>query len=289
MHGAESLGGGGGGGHSPAPLPALIAERPRGERLFPLVALAVALCLHALLAAGLSTYSSYKLQHPDAVPQSAPIEVAVIERPPPPPTPKAAEPPKPLPKPVPMKIARAPRVKPTTAPPPRAAPPPPDTAPPPPTAEAKTVTKEPIRVIAGIFENSTVSGGTFAAPVGNTLRGTPGKVAVAPAEVKPYKAERYAAASTVNELPSVLNREAVDLRKFYPPDALKKEFEGEVVLRLLIDSDGSVAKADVVTDPGQGLGQAAVRAVHAYRFSPGKVNGSAVATTVPFVIRFVIN
>jgi TonB family protein len=111
----------------------------------------------------------------------------------------------------------------------------------------------------------------------------------APETVKPYKAARYATSAQVNELPGVLNRDALDIKRYYPPAALKKEFEGDVVLRLLIDSDGTIAKVDVVNDPGEGLGAAAARAVRQLRFSPGKVDGEAVATTIPFTIRFVIN
>ena len=68
-----------------------------------------------------------------------------------------------------------------------------------------------------------------------------------------------------------------------------REFEGDVVLRLLIDADGSIAKVEIVSDPGQGLGPAAAQAVRELRFSPAKVNGVAVATTVPFTIHFTLD
>ena len=61
------------------------------------------------------------------------------------------------------------------------------------------------------------------------------------------------------------------------------------LLRLLIDSDGSIAKVDVVSDPGEGLGPAAAQAVRELRFSPAKVHGVAVATTVPFTIHFTLD
>ena len=166
-------------------------------------------------------------------------------------------------------------------------PPPPSDLPPPPNKEAAVPSKEPVKVLSGITLESTVGNGTFAAPVGNTLYGTPSRVAPEPAQVKPYKAERYAPAAQVNELPHVLSQP--DLRRFYPDEARKSEFEGDVVLRLLIDSDGSSAKIDVVSDPGNGLGRAAAQAIRDFRFSPGKVNGTPVATTVPFVLKFVLN
>src|SRR6185369_12976604 len=79
----------------------------------------------------------------------------------------------------------------------------------------------------------------------------------APEAVKPYKADQYAPAAQVSELPQPLNRDSLNLRKYYPPRAKKSGFEGDVVLRLLIDADGTIAKVDVVSDPGEGLGPAA--------------------------------
>ena len=136
---------------------------------------------------------------------------------------------------------------------------------------------------------STSQGGGFAVGAGNTLRGAPERTAPAPEGVKPYKAERYAPAAQVSELPRPLNRESLNLRRYYPAQAKRGGFEGDVVLRLLIDADGSIAKVDVVSDPGQGLGAAAAQAVRELRFSPAKVNGVAVATSVPFTIHFTLD
>jgi protein TonB len=223
--------------------------------------------------------------------RAPPLSVAVVEkkRPPPeppkPPEEKKPEPPKPPPRPA--KLARA-QPPPQQAPPPQQ-PPPPSSAPPPPNSVAPVVSSEPPMILPSITLESTASGGSFAVPVGNTLSGDVGRKGRDPAVVKPYKAETYAPAAAVSELPVPLNRDRVDIRKYYPPEALKKEFEGQVVLRLLIDSDGSIAQVEVVSDPGEGLGAAAARAVREFRFAPGKVNGVPVATTVPFTITFVIN
>ena len=235
------------------------------------------LVLHVLigsLMAGLSVRAR-------AVRQEA-LQIAVVEAPPPP----VEKPPPPIAKPLkpPARLARAPR------PPPQQSTPPPrlTEAPPPPTVEAKKTGPDPI-VVTGITMESTSQGGTFAVGVGNTLHGAPDQVARDPASVKPYQAETYAPAAQVTELPRPLNG-PVSLRKYYPPPALKDGFEGDVVLRLLIDADGTIARVEVVSDPGQGLGAAAARMVRAeYRFSPARVNGTAVATTVPFTVHFTLN
>lgn len=238
--------------------------------------------LHVMLAAAMAGLST-RIR---AVPQVA-LQIAVVETPPPRETPAPA-PPTPTPprklEPKPVRVARAPKATPAQQPPPPAV-----EAPPPPTQEAKTNAPAPV-IVTGITMESTSQGGAFAVGVGNTLRGTPEKVAREPEAARPYKAERYAPVAQVTELPRPLNGESVNLRKYYPPQAVRDGFEGDVVLRLLIDSDGSIAKVDVLSDPGEGLGSAAARMVRAeYRFSPATVNGVPVATTVPFTVHFTLN
>lgn len=248
------------------------------------VPIGTSLLFHAALAA----FLLFVAVRPRPVPQ-VPLQIQVVDVPPPLPEPaRPAEPPPPPPKPVPMKVARAPRAVQKNLPPPTPMPLPPSNAPPPPTTEAPQTTKEPV-VITGITLESTSQGGSMAVGTGNTLQGAPERTARAPETVKPYKAEKYAPAAQVSELPQPLNRESLNLRKYYPPQAKKDGFEGDVVLRLLIDADGTIAKVDVITDPGQGLGPAAAKAVHELRFSPAKVNGVPVATTVPFTIHFTLD
>ena len=239
-----------------------------------LVPIGTSVALHAVVAVA----ALLVVVRPRALPQTA-VQIQVVDAPPAKPT----EPPPP----VPMKVARAPRA-PTTLPPPTPTPLPPSALPPPPTAEAPRTTPQPV-IATGITMESTSQGGGVAVGVGNTLRGAPEPTAAAPESVKPYKADQYASSAQVSELPRPLNRESLNLRKYYPAQAKRSGFEGDVVLRLLIDSDGTIAKVDVVSDPGEGLGPAAAQAVRELRFSPAKVNGVAVATTVPFTIHFTLD
>jgi protein TonB len=211
-------------------------------------------------------------------PSQVPLEVAVVEKP-------AAPPPRP-PNPVPMKPAHARRVPNRDLPPPLTAQHP-AAAPPAPVHEAPEPRKQPI-VLPGITLESTSEGSSFAVPAGNTLYGQPSDKATDPERAKPYKADRYVAASQVNELPSVESRPD-SLRPFYPEAARQRGVEGDVVLRLLIDADGSLAKVDVVREPGAGLGAAGARAIRQFRFRPGKVNGQAVATTITYTLHFVLD
>jgi protein TonB len=251
--------------------------------------LSIALVTSLVLHLGVGGALAHLAKRPKPPPRPAAVTVAVVEKitPKPPEPEKPPEPPKPPPKPVPMKMARAPKpVKPQELPP-TPLPPPPVDAPPPPSQEAKQQTT-PV-VLSGITLESTSGAGSFAVNTGNTLYGDPGRVGRDPSTVKPYKAERYAPAAQVSELPNCSPMGVVDIRKFYPLEARKKEIEGVVTLKLLIDSDGSLAKIDIISDPGEGLGQAALKVMTEYRCTPGKVNGVAVATSVPFKVRFELN
>jgi protein TonB len=241
--------------------------------------LVASLFVHALLIVLVAKARPFS---PDNQHQT-PLEVAVVRKAPPPP------PPPPLP---PQQLQRQPirrmaRKTPITPPvQPRAAPPPPPAAPPPPSVEAKEVTDKPV-VLPGITLESTTQGGTFAAPTGNTLYGEPPRKAIEPGTAKPYKAERYVAAAQVSELPSVASMP--DLKQYYPREAQQRGLEGDVILRIIVDADGSVAKVDVLSEPGQGLGAAGARAMRAFRFNPGKLSGAAVATTITYTLHFVLD
>jgi protein TonB len=185
-----------------------------------------------------------------------------------------------------MKPARAPRLGPREVPP-QVAPQRTAALPPPPSREARQQQQPPI-VRPGVTLESTSEASSFALPAGNTLYGQPPETAARPTDAKPYRADRYVAASQVNELPTVEWRPD-SLEPFYPQDARQRRIEGDVKLRLLIDGDGSLAKVEVIVDPGAGLGAAAARAIRQFRFRPGKVNGHPVATTITYTLQFVLN
>jgi len=84
----------------------------------------------------------------------------------------------------------------------------------------------------------------------------------------------------VNELPRLKFQPSSKGR--YPPEALRAQFEGNVVLRLAVDERGSVTHIEVVSDPGHGLGRAAERFGWELVFTPALVGGKPVPVTIPF-------
>jgi protein TonB len=213
------------------------------------------------------------------------VSVEIVEAAPPPPPPAPAAPP-PAPPPAPTPAPRAtplapPREAPKApvaeaAPPPPNEPPPPDAAPP--TARA------PVRI--GISMSGSTPGGTFSAPVGNTLYGEMPKVAPPPAEVKPYRSERYVPPTQVTVLPRPIG-ECVVPPSEYPAEASRLQKEGVVVLVLTVDERSTIADVRVVEDPGYGLGPAAAASVRRHcRFEAARRGDEPVATSFRFKVRF---
>jgi TonB family protein len=219
-------------------------------------------------------------------PPQKPVEVSVVEvqkpKPPEAPPPPPVEVKKPPPQPV-VHVLK---------PPPKTVEPP---TPPPPNQQPKPNEKPPETapvVLPGVTLESTSDKGSFSVNTGNTLYGKPDTKGHDPSDVHPYKAQKFVAASRISTQPELLNGETVNVRDFYPAEAMKADFEGEVTLRLMIDSDGSVvvAKSSVLVDPGMGLGAVALKlAEEKYKFSPATLDGEPVATTVTFKVLFQLN
>jgi protein TonB len=252
----------------PAPR---IAPFARGRSL---PFLGISACLHAALLAAVL------LAPPRVERRTTPVSIDIVETRPPAPEP---EPPRPEPPP-PVRPARRiakvqrPRLPEDAPPPPRREAPPPPNAPPPARRESA-----PIRI--GISMSSTTTASDYAAPTGNTLYGSAPETAGDPASGGPPAVERYAPPSQVTSLPEPLG---CDIPKSeYPEEARRLGIEGEVKLRLVIDREGAVKDVKVLRDPGHGFGSVAQRCARSYcRFRPALKNGEAVATQIPYTIRF---
>ena len=191
---------------------------------------------------------------------------------------------KPPPPPVVEKTAR--KIEPVVARDPEASqphelPPPPNQ--PPPKAAPPPQAPPPIHI--GVNLESTVQGGAFAAPVGNSMYGEAPVQAPTPAAVKPYWAAKYMAPTRVSELPVLLD----EVKAPYPPGARKEGIEGQVILLMTIDDQGKVAEVKTISGPGHGLNEAAFKAALQFRFKPAKLHGVAVATSIRYVYSFEID
>src|SRR5262245_7310004 len=85
------------------------------------------------------------------------------------------------------------------------------------------------------------------------------------------------------------NREAKPIqtvRAVYPPIALRTGTEGDVTLRIEIDTEGKVTKAEITKSGGAGFDEEALKAVKQSRFEPAQRDGKNVPAEFTYIYRF---
>jgi periplasmic protein TonB len=89
--------------------------------------------------------------------------------------------------------------------------------------------------------------------------------------------------------PRRTNREAKPIqtvRASYPPMALRMGMESDVMLRIEVDPQGNVTKAEIIKSGGAGFDEEALKAVQQSRFEPAQRDGQNVAAEFNYVYRF---
>ena len=85
------------------------------------------------------------------------------------------------------------------------------------------------------------------------------------------------------------NREAKPIqivRAIYPPMALRMGMESDVALRIEVDSQGNVTKAEITKSGGGGFDEEALKAVRQSRFEPAQRDGYNVPAEFTYIYRF---
>jgi TonB family protein len=97
------------------------------------------------------------------------------------------------------------------------------------------------------------------------------------------------------QIPTSMKPEAVIERRprpieqvepVYPLEAKAAGVTGMVIVEAMVNEKGSVDYADIIRDPGHGLGQAAVDAVKQWRFEPGVIDGKPAPMKFNITINF---
>jgi len=73
----------------------------------------------------------------------------------------------------------------------------------------------------------------------------------------------------------------------YPPEAKGRKIEGEVAIKINVDRDGNVAKAEVMTGHPL-LAPAALEAVKQWKYKPFQLNGEAIEMETTVRVVFVL-
>lgn len=85
------------------------------------------------------------------------------------------------------------------------------------------------------------------------------------------------------------NREAKPIqtvRAIYPPMALRAGLESDVVLKIEVDPEGKVTKAEIAKSGGGGFDEEALKAVRQSRFEPAQRDGHNVPAEFTYIYRF---
>lgn len=85
------------------------------------------------------------------------------------------------------------------------------------------------------------------------------------------------------------NREAKPIqtvRAVYPPMALRMRLESDVTLKIDIDTEGKVTKAEITKSGGAGFDEEALKAVKQSRFEPAQKDGKNVPAEFTYIYRF---
>lgn len=77
-----------------------------------------------------------------------------------------------------------------------------------------------------------------------------------------------------------------EVKPQYTDEARRRSIEGEVVLEVIVQANGSVGRVRVLQGLGAGLDQRAVEAVRRWRFSPARRRGSPVDVLVEVAVDF---
>lgn len=90
----------------------------------------------------------------------------------------------------------------------------------------------------------------------------------------------------VNKGESVLRGNAIERpNPVYPSEAKQQAIEGDVIVRIIVDKDGKVARAKIVSGP-MVFHDSVIKAAKAWRFNPSLLNGEPVRVVGDLTFRF---
>jgi len=91
----------------------------------------------------------------------------------------------------------------------------------------------------------------------------------------------------VEEMPEPIGGiEAIQKRIIYPEIAKRAGVQGRVFVKAFVDENGNVIKAEIIKGIGAGCDEAAIKAVMATKFKPGRQRGKPVKVQVSIPILF---
>jgi TonB family protein len=134
----------------------------------------------------------------------------------------------------------------------------------------------------GRVASAGLPGGTGTATSGAPTGARVGSAGIAGVSA-PTPAETAAAAPQSKTTPPVLLSHAEPV---YTSEARQLKIQGDVVLRVTIDTNGEMVVHSVIHGLGHGLDESAMRSAPSYKFRPATQNGQPVPYTTNIIIKF---
>jgi TonB family protein len=141
--------------------------------------------------------------------------------------------------------------------------------------ERRSNAEPPMKTFPGVFVMLIVGGSAF-------LSAEPAPDPAAPPKINVRDFVDVIESVQADEKPRVVFQTAAQ----YPLEMRKKGISGEVVVGFIVNSEGAVEGAHVMTPTHPEFEKAAVDAVSKWKFTPGKKGGRAVAMKMAVPIRF---
>jgi TonB family protein len=104
------------------------------------------------------------------------------------------------------------------------------------------------------------------------------------AVVKPAEPAKDSGKKPVIVMPELTHFEHAD----YPPEAEKAGLQADVKLKLTLDREGNVTKADVIEPVGNGFDEAAQAAALKFKFTPATRDGAPIPVVIPYRYSFTL-
>lgn len=76
------------------------------------------------------------------------------------------------------------------------------------------------------------------------------------------------------------------VRASYPLMALRMGLEADVELKIQVDTEGKVIRAEIIKSAGMGFDKEALKAVRRFRFKPAQKDGKDIASELTYIYRF---
>ncbi len=115
-----------------------------------------------------------------------------------------------------------------------------------------------------------------------------------PVELSPSPTENEEVFKVVEQTPEFPDGEAAMLNFIYsniqyPKFAIKQNVQGKVLVRFVVEKDGSLADGEIIHDIGAGCGAEALRVVYSMpKWSPGKPRGRPIRTQFILTVEFIL-